>query len=180
MNGERFRNTAEEWKKYHAFQKYDDYCGPGSIQMFFNASGIEKSQAQIAREVHKKWWGTEQRLILAYLSRFYERLGYKENATLWDLSYHLNRNDMVMVNWWDDLSGSYADGHYSIAAELQPKKHILTLADPSQNRDGVWPMGTQDFKDRWYDSLDVRNKIWIEGWMLWVDPKSKITKKGRK
>jgi len=35
-------------------------------------------------------------------------------------------------------------------------------------------MEKEDFKKRWYDSLDTQDKKWISGWMLWVDPKSKI------
>jgi len=176
LEKEKFRNTTEFWKKHHSFQEKSAWCGPATIQMVLASSGIVKSQKEIAGEVLKDWWGTDHRIMLAYLSRFYTSLNYKENATIRDISNHLKKKHIVILDWWDDLSSGNPDGHYSLAVKLNSKNKLLTLADPSNERDGVWSIKSKEFKDRWYDSLDVRNKIWIEGFMLWIDPKSKITK----
>ena len=79
-----------------------------------------------------------------------------------------------MVNWWDDLDkDDTEDGHYSLVLDFDKKGGKLTLADPSLGR-GIWKINAKEFNKRWYDSLDTRGNKWVSGWMLWVDPKSKI------
>lgn len=31
-----------------------------------------------------------------------------------------------------------------------------------------------DFDKRWYDFIDIQRKKKVSGWMLWVNPKSKV------
>ena len=163
------------WKKFHKFQNKPGLCGPAVIEMILLASGIKKSQSEIARSVYKEWWGTSQQLILAYLSKFFKIVNYKHNATFKDVSFHLNKGHFVVVNWWDDLdTESSAGGHYSIIAGYDHKLRALTLVDPSNDRPGIWTMADKEFNKKWYDTLDVHDRTWIEGWMLWFDPKSKI------
>ena len=47
------------------------------------------------------------------------------------------------------------------------------MADPSNDRSGIWNMDKAEFEKRWYDSLDTDGRKWVSGWMLWVDPTSK-------
>ena len=65
-------------------------------------------------------------------------------------------------------------GHYSIVGDYDSKLKNLTLVDPTNERDGIWTIKASEFNKRWYDTLDVHDRTWVEGWMLWVDPKSKI------
>jgi len=57
------------------------------------------------------------------------------------------------------------------------EKELLKMSDPSNERKGIWEMDKDEFKKRWYDALDTQGRKWINGWMLWVDPKSKISQK---
>lgn len=163
-----------DWKKYHRFQEKPGWCGPAVIQMVLLKCGIKKTQKEIARDVYKSWWGTPQQMILAYLSRFFKIVNYKHNATFADISFHLNKGNIVILDWWDDFEEDIAEGHYSIATAYDNKLRALTLADPSCDRPGIWTVSDKEFRSKWYDTLDVYDRTWIEGWMLWTDPKSKI------
>jgi ABC-type bacteriocin/lantibiotic exporter with double-glycine peptidase domain len=162
------------WKKIFKYQQKSGWCGPAVIQMALLAGGIKISQEKIARDVYRSWWGTTQQTMYAYLSRFYKNLGFRENSKLRDISYHLKRKRFIIVNWWDNLVPEEGeDGHYSVIFDYDNKERKITLGDPSAGR-GIWKMKASDFNDRWYDSLDLHNKKWVEGFLLWVDPKSKI------
>lgn len=162
------------WKKYHRFQDKPGWCGPAVIQMVLAKTGIEKSQVEIAKDVYKKWWGTPQQMVLAYLSQFFKIVNYKQNAVFRDLSFHLKKGNIIIVNWWDDLDGASPEGHYSIVADYNSRLKTITLVDPTNTRKGIWTIKASEFNKRWYDTLDIHDRTWVEGWMLWVDPKSKI------
>jgi len=166
--------STKGWKKYHRFQEKPGWCGPTVIQMVLAKAGIRKSQKEIAKYVYKSWWGTPQQMILAYLSRFFKIVNYKHDAAFKDISLHLKKGNIVVLDWWDDFEKDSAGGHYSIAADYDSKLRALTLVDPSNDRPGMWTVSDKEFRPKWYDTLDVHNRTWIEGWMLWVDPKSKI------
>jgi ABC-type bacteriocin/lantibiotic exporter with double-glycine peptidase domain len=162
------------WKKYHKFQEKPGWCGPAVIQMVLARVGINKSQAEITKSVYKKWWGTPQQMILAYLSKFFKIVNYKQSAALKDLSFHLKKGNIIIVNWWDDLDGEFPEGHYSIVGDYSSKLKSITLVDPTNARSGIWTIKSTEFNKRWYDTLDTHDRTWVEGWMLWIDPKSKI------
>jgi len=163
------------WKSYHRYQEKPGWCGPAVIQMALLASGIVKTQKEIAKDVYKDWWGTSQQLILAYLSRFFKIVNYKHDATMKDISLHLKKGHIVILNWWDDIDkDDVGGGHYSIAGDYDYKLKGLTLVDPSNGRPGIWTIDGKEFDKKWYDTLDVHDRTWIEGWMLWIDPISKI------
>lgn len=164
------------WKKYHKFQEKPGWCGPAVIQMVLSAADIRKSQKEIAKDVCKEWWGTPQQMILAYLSRYFKIVNFKQDANFKDVSFHLKKGNFVILNWWDDFDVSDPGGHYSIAVNYDNKLKALTLADPSSQRPGIWTISDKEFRQKWYDTLDVHDRTWIEGWILWVDPKTKIVK----
>jgi hypothetical protein len=162
------------WKKNHVFQEKPGWCGPAICQMIFKVAHMRKTQAEIAKDIYKPWWGTGQSLLFAYLSRYFALVNFKNNGKITDISRHLNKGHIVIVNWWDNLEESEeADGHYSLAIAYNPITKKLILADPSNTRKGIWTIGMKEFDKRWYDYLDVHTKTWTEGWMVWLDPKSK-------
>jgi hypothetical protein len=166
-----------KWKELHKFQKKPGWCGPAVIQMALLACGIKKDQAEIAKDVYKNWWGTTQQIMLAYLSKFFKIVNYKQNATFKDVSYHLKEGHIVILDWWDDIDEQdEPGGHYSIAANYDVNLRALTLVDPSNGRPGIWTIADTEFNKKWYDTLDLHDRTWIEGWMLWIDPESKLQK----
>lgn len=143
--------------------------------MVLLAAGIKKSQKEIAKDTYQPWWGTNHLTIMGYLSQFFKIVNYKHNAKLTDIKSHLQKKHLVIVNWWDDFNKDDEEGgHYSVAVNYDTKTKILTLADPTSERSGIWEIEGKEFNKRWYDTLDMHNRTWVEGWMLWVDPKSKV------
>lgn len=164
---------AINWEKFHRFQEKDGWCGPATIQMILLAGGIEKTQAEIAKDVDKGWWGTTQGITVAYLSRFFDRLGFERESSLEDVKDHLDKGHAVILDWWDDLDDREMDGHYSLAVDVDLASQKITLADPSQSREGIWEMGFKEFEDRWFDYLDVDRNIKLDRWILWIDLSSR-------
>jgi ABC-type bacteriocin/lantibiotic exporter with double-glycine peptidase domain len=162
------------WKRLHRYQKKPGWCGPAVIQMILLAVGINKSQESIEKDVNLSWWGTTEDITIAYLSQYFTSLGYKNNSTLRDITSHINKGNIVILDWWDDLSQGEPDGHYSIAASFDSKSKRLTLVDPSAIRRGVWSLKYGEFKKRWYGYLDVNRKLILNRFLIWVDPQSKI------
>ena len=162
------------WNKIHRFQEKPGWCGPAVIQMILRACGIKKSQKEIAKDVYKPWWGTDQQLMFAYLSRFFGRIRSKENAVLSEVEKHLKKGHIVIVDWWDDLDADDPDGHYTLVIDYDKEAKKIKMADPSNARQGIWAMDSKEFNDRWYDTLDVHGKKWVDGWMLWIEPSSKL------
>ena len=144
------------------------------VQMAILAGAeILVSQSDIARDIYISWWGVGQQIMLSYLSRFFEKVNYKHGATIRDIKFHLDKGHIVIVNFWDDfLDGEEGDGHYSIVAEC--KKGIITLVDSSRERDGIWEVPTKIFKHAWFDTIETQNKLYVEGWILWINTESRI------
>jgi ABC-type bacteriocin/lantibiotic exporter with double-glycine peptidase domain len=166
-------NTKEFWQQHHKFQEENGWCGVACIQMALASAEIDVSQKEIAHYTYKDWWGAPQQLVLAYLSKYFRRVNYKHSATIRDISFHLNSNHIAMVNFWDNFANSKdGDGHYAIVAEC--KKGLITLADPSGERTGIWSTTTKDFKPHWYDTIETQNKLYIAGWLLWIDSESRV------
>jgi ABC-type bacteriocin/lantibiotic exporter with double-glycine peptidase domain len=159
-----------DWAKLHVFQEKSGWCGPAVIQMALAYSGIRKSQKVIARDVYLNWWGTSNEIMITYLSKYFRDLGDKKNSKIKDIQLHFKRGHLIIINWWDN------DGHYSIISEINSKNKTLTLIDPSCDRCGIWNMNIKKFKKRWFDYVDTRNKIKVNNWFLWINPRSKIIK----
>lgn len=169
------QKTPTDWKKFHKFQEKPGWCGPAVIQMALLASGIVKTQEEIAKDVYQEWWGTTHQIMIAYLSRFFKQVSYKQDSTIEDVSQQLEKGYVVILDWWDDIDKEdEPGGHYSIVGEYDQTQNELTLVDPSNGRGGIWNINWEEFSKNWYDTLDVQNQIRINGWMLWVDPASKI------
>ncbi len=160
------------WQKFFRAQEKPGWCGQAVIQMVLKAAGIEKSQKSITNDVYQQWYGTAPQIILAYLSRFFNSLGYQEKATKSDLIFHLKKKRLIIVDWWDDLNpDEWPDGHYSLVLAFDKKRNKFTLADPSAGR-GIWQIDAEKFRQKWYDYLDINKRIKLKGWLLWVDPSS--------
>lgn len=159
-----------DWIKYHRFQEKPGWCGPAVIQTALLASGIEVSQKVIAKHVYKDWWGSTQQIVFAYLSKYFGGIHFTQNASLSDISHHLDSGHVIIVNWWDDLDkNDKPGGHYSIIGDYDHKSQTVTLIDPSNSRTGIVLLPEKEFTKKWFDTLDVHDKTRVESWMLWLD-----------
>lgn len=164
--------TLIDWTKHYVRQE-DGWCGPAVLKMVLSAVGIDKSQQEIVADTNISWWGVDTSIMIAYLSRFFSQLNFKINASITDIESHLNQGHIVIVDWWDDLTDDPADppdGHYSIVDSINREQGTVKLIDPSHR--GIWDMKLTDFENRWYDCLDVDQKIRQSGWLLWLNPSS--------
>ena len=167
------------WENYYRRQEKPGWCGPAVIQMTLLAGDINISQAEISDYVYKEWWGTPSELIIAYLSKYFKIVDFKTDSLFYDVSYRdisylLNKKYVLIVGWWDDIDeDDYNNGHYSIITEYNNKDKMITLADPSRGR-GLWKMSYKKFREKWFDTLDTNNRIYIKGLMIWIDLNSKI------
>lgn len=162
-----------DWTRHYVRQE-DGWCGPAVIKMALSSVGIDKTQENIVADTNISWWGVDTSIVIAYLSRFFSKIGFKIDANIKDIELHLRQGDFVIVDWWDDLTDDPADppdGHYSIVAAINRERGTIKLIDPSAR--GIWEMKLSDFEARWYDYLDVDQIIRQSRWLLWVDPASK-------
>lgn len=164
-----------DWTKIHRFEEKRGWCGPATIQMILAAAGIEKSQREVAKSVDLDWWGTTQDITIAYLSKFFNKLGFKEDASIEDIETYLKKGHLVIVDWWDDLGEGKSEGHYSLVGGVNQKMGSITLVDPYPLRKGVWEMNIKEFESRWFDTLDVQDRIRLNRFIIWVDPASSIS-----
>lgn len=156
------------WEDFHKFQEKSGWCGPACIQMVLLAAGIKKSQEEIAKDTYLPWWGTPNQVLIAYLSRYFAKLGFSANSKLSDLKKHIDLGHAVIVNWLDNLDpNDSADGHYSLAIGHGDGK--IKLGDPSKARAGIWEINEKEFEKLWYDYLDINRQHKNNSWMLWVD-----------
>jgi len=160
-----------DWTKHHRFQEKPGYCGVTVCQMVLSVGDINKTQDDIAKDIYFPWWGVSRQIMLAYLSQYFGTVNYKDNCHSKDINFHLQKNHIVVVNWWDSEQDGIGDGHYSIVSEYQNR--ILTMVDSSNQRNGIWKIPYKEFKYKWYDTLTLDNKIWSTGFLLWVDVNSK-------
>ena len=160
-----------DWKNFHRYQEQAGWCGVACIQMILAKAGINLSQKEIAKDVMVDWWGVPAQIMVAYLNRYFSIVNYKAGASSRDLREHIAKDHAIVLNWWDDLDGSFGNGHYTVLGNYQNRR--LTMVDPSRERSGIWEISYSDFKPRWYDTLTLDNKLWSSGWLCWVDLNTK-------
>jgi hypothetical protein len=124
----------------------------------------KKSMLEIALYTWKPWYGVPYSILVGYLDRFFYLVNYRTNASISDISKHLNLNHIVIVNFWDT-----DDGHYAIVSKCV--KGQITFVDSSRERNWQYTMSTKEFKEKWWDTLT--NSIWHEKLVIWIDPNSR-------
>lgn len=159
------------YRKIFRFQQKSGWCGPAVIHMAMVAGGFAISQAKIAKEVFLPWWGTPQNVIFAYLSQYFGEIDFKYRSQIADIKKHLAKGEIIIVDWWDDLDPTDIEGHYSLIFDYLPRTEKFVVGDPQR---GITKMKASEFAKRWYDFLDVGRKKRIDGWMLWLNPRSRL------
>lgn len=161
------------WKSLHRYQENSGWCGQACIQMMLLAVGVQKTQAEIAKDTYLPWWGTPNHVIIAYLSQYFTKVDFSTETTLVELKKHIDAGHLVLVNWMDNLDPEDAeDGHYSLVAGYSTKNKTLTLVDPTSTREGLWEINEKEFQKIWYDFLDLNRQLKNNRWLCFVDPKS--------
>lgn len=160
--------------------EHSGWCGQAVASMTLAAVGVRISQRAIGRHIYMPGFGTTQQALFAYLSKYFQRVGFKENSRLRHLRSHLSRGHIVIVSWWDDLEDNdYDNGHYTLVQSIHHNGARIRMIDPTEDR-RFWDIKTRVFLRRWYDYLDVHNTKRLDRWLMWIDPESKVLSSSRR
>ena len=147
----------------------ENHCGPAVTQMLLENVGVSVSQEEITEaagathtiETH----GTRVDQLAKAVHELapIAKLWYKENASLEDLEYVLEKCKFpVGVEWqglFADMDGDEDDyGHYSIIAHIDKMKDEIIVVDPYKDfvdQSRIVKMSL--FQERWWDFNEVKD-----------------------
>lgn len=143
---------------------YQGMCGPACLKMVLSYWGIEKTEKEIAnlRPIPSST-NTSDEDIKNIAESFGFKVEIKNNSTLEDILYWLDKKIPVIVDWFTRGRGDYpdsevADGHYSIVVGLDDK--FVYIQDPEIG--SLRTLKREDFLKVWFDfTKDVINS-WDE------------------
>ena len=111
--------------KLKPFRQTPGLCGPASLKMVMDYYGVSVPEAEIAKIAGaSKEKGVSIRGLIKAAKHFGFKTFLKENSSLKDLEYFVNKKIPVIVDWFIE-----DDGHYSVVVDIN-KKNIV-LMDPA-------------------------------------------------
>jgi predicted double-glycine peptidase len=147
------------------FRQRPSFCGPASLKILLEHYGKEYSESELGIICRTT---VEQGTNHADMVEGVRKLGYtpftKENASLDDIKYWLDKDMPVVVGWW-----STDDDHYSVVYGIDDKN--IYLMDPELD-EGKREMALEEWDKVWFD-FEGPLKYKVERWMLAVPPKTK-------
>lgn len=133
-------------------------CGPASLKILLSHYGKEFTQQELAtlcRSTAES--GTDHQGIIDAVESIGNKPIVKENASLDELRYFIERDTPVIVGWWSD------DGdHYSVVYEISEDR--IFMMDPQEDL-GTTEMSIEEFEKLWYD-FDGPENVRVDRWML--------------
>lgn len=166
----------------HRYQRKPGWCGVACARMIMRAAGINSSQEEIAEEIYDPDLGTSHRELVKFLLEKFGRVVKQSGSSFKKIHELMSDGYLVIVNWMDDLPTEENDppeGHYSLVSEIDLVRQKIRLLDPSNatRADGKtkrYGMDFTEFEERWYDYVDLEETQIIRGWLLAVDPESRL------
>ncbi len=128
-------------------------CGVASLKIVLDYYGIEKTENELTKVCKlDKNLGVDSEAIKKAAESYGFKVKIKNNSLYKDIENWLNKGVPVIVNWFtrgrSDYSDSeIADGHYSVAAELD--NDFIYLQDPEIGK--VRKIKRNDFLRVWFD-----------------------------
>lgn len=111
--------------KLKPFRETPGLCGPASLKMVMDYYGVSVSEAEVAKSSGStKEKGTSINGLIKAAKHFGFHVFLKENSSLEDLEYFIQRKIPVIVDWFAE-----DDGHYSVVVDID-KKNVV-LMDPA-------------------------------------------------
>lgn len=111
------------------------YCGPASLKIILSYYGIDLDEEELAKRTNTtKELGTTAEDIKKVAEQLGFEVDIKNNSTLLDIEYWLQKNVPVIVDWFTVGRTDYpediisASGHYSVVCGIDDT-HIY-LQDP--------------------------------------------------
>lgn len=138
---------------YFKQQKYWT-CGPACFRMVLGAFGIKKTEAELAKMIHKPGEpGTPNRSLPEAAERLKLSYVVKRNASISDLTWHIGQGFAVIVSYFDTVEGV---GHFAVVKKISSKN--IYLLDPWYGPNHVLPL--RHFLKNWRSAFD-KDKKWF-------------------
>jgi len=111
--------------KLKPFRQTPGLCGPASLKMVMDYYGVSVSEAEIAKVAGAtKEKGASIKGLIKVAKHFGFKTIFKQNSSLRDLEYFVNKKIPVIVDWFAE-----DDGHYSVVVDID--KRNVVLIDPA-------------------------------------------------
>ena len=142
-------------------QSTDYTCAIAAIDTILAYYGIDTREMEVANFLgSNEQKGTDTNKVIKYLNMNGLQTNCRENMTINDLIYYINRDIPVLVSiqaWGNktDYTEEWQCGHYTVA--IGYSKNRLIFSEPSLYNLGY--LTYSDFMKRWHDRDDVRDYI---------------------
>ncbi|HBE90814.1 MAG: hypothetical protein A3E37_02905 [Candidatus Andersenbacteria bacterium RIFCSPHIGHO2_12_FULL_46_9] len=140
------------------------YCGPASLKMVLAYYGVEKTEAEVAKECGRDPdLGTDDKSIKKAAERYGFKVEIQKEASFEDIQLWLDKKVPVIVDWFTRGRADYGDsevpdGHYSVVVGLD--KDNIYLQDPEIGK--LRTLERSDFMKVWFDFTGENINSWDE------------------
>ncbi len=129
-------------------------CGPACFRMALAAFGIKKSEAELAKLMHKPGEpGTPNRSLPETAEKLKLNYIVRRSASIPDLTWYMGLGFVVIVSYFDAIESV---GHFAVVKKLGSKN--IYLLDPWYGPDYV--ISLKDFVKNWKSGFD-KDKRWF-------------------
>lgn len=161
---DRIKDDMLDLKPYRREIKF--FCGPASLKIVLDYYGVSVPEQEIAKAANAtREKGASAKGLVKAAEYFGFNAFFKEDSTLDDLRYYLDKKIPVIVDWfWED------DGHYGVVIGID-KKNII-FRDPSLWKIKKMPLTM--FEDVWFDftGKDRKREHMVQQLIIVVTPKN--------
>lgn len=137
-------------------------CGPASLKMVLAYYGVEKTEAEVAKECGcDPDLGTDDISIKKAAESYGFKVEIQNEASFEDIQYWLDKKVPVIVDWFTRGRADYGDsevpdGHYSVVVGLD--KDNIYLQDPEIGK--MRTLDCNDFMRVWFDFKNDHITSW--------------------
>ena len=140
------------------------YCGPASLKMVLDYYGVEKTEAEVAKECGRdSVLGTDDKSIKKAAEGYGFKVEIHNEASFEDIQHWLDKKVPVIVDWFTRGRSDYddsevPDGHYSVVVGLDDEN--IYLQDPEIGK--MRTLDRDDFMRVWFDFTGEYINSWDE------------------
>lgn len=141
---------------------HGSYCGPACLKMVLSYFGVEKTEAEVAKECGRDpSLGTDDISIKKAAERYGFKVEIQNEASFEDIQSWLDKKVPVIVDWFTRGRSDYddsevPDGHYSVVVGLDDEN--IYLQDPEIGK--MRTLDRDDFMRVWFDFKSDHITAW--------------------
>lgn len=143
----------------HKQQSTDYTCGPTCLEMLLDFYSIAYDREKMEQLCNAQpGCGTDNAALARAAESFGAKVEVKENASLQDIIFTIERGHPVLVNYFNCRSNV---GHFGIVKGVDVNEQSLILADPKNGDD--YPLTFDHFGQHWHNHTKT-----IHAWMMYL------------